>query len=74
MTDKVVKHKDAAPTVGEEVDSVEWASEEIHELPTDSILVVSKPPSTYYKVYGIYMRKTGNKYQPVFIVESEPVP
>jgi len=29
---KGIKHREAAPTVGEEVDSVEWASEEIHEL------------------------------------------
>lgn len=32
MAWKGIKHRDAATTVGEEVDSTEWADEEIHEL------------------------------------------
>lgn len=47
---KVVKHI----IVGEEIDSVEWASDEMHELPTDSILVISNPPVGKKRVVNIY--------------------
>lgn len=51
MAEKTVKHK----YVGEELDSIEWESETLHELPSDSILLTSKPPSGKYKVTNLYV-------------------
>lgn len=50
----------------------EWMGEEIHALDEDGELIVSNPPSTYYKVYGVYMKKIGNSFHPVFVHSDTP--
>ncbi len=50
----------------------EWMGEGIHELDEDGELIVSNPPSTYYKCYGLYMKKIGSKYYPVFVHSDTP--
>lgn len=60
MADKTVKHK----SVGEELDSTEWISEELHDLPTESVLLISKPPVGGHKIYNIWRTAEGNiKYE-----------
>ncbi len=59
--------------VGEGIETLEeWMHEDTHALDEDGELIVSNPPSTYYKVYGIYMKKIGNKYCPVFVHSDTP--
>jgi len=36
------------------------------------LAVKSDPPTGYHKVYGLYAKKTGDKYHPVIEVETEP--
>ncbi len=68
MVDKVVKHID----VGEEIDGAEWVSEELHDLPADTVLIIGKAPSGFYKVYELYMKKIGDRYFPVFVHNDTP--
>lgn len=67
MVDRTVKHID----VGEEIpDSLTWRSAELHELPTDSVLVTSKPPSGMYKVVALYVNPNTGK----FVVRYDDTP
>ena len=70
MAKIIVKHKD----IGEELSQEEYVWAEAHELPGDSILLVSEPPSGKYKIYNIYMQKIGAKYHPIFEIENIPEP
>ena len=63
-----VKHKDVAEKIYKE----DYLWEELHELPSDSVVVVSEPPSGYYKIYNIYAQKIGTKYH--IVTEQENVP
>ena len=59
--------------VGEGIETIEeWIGEEIHELDEPGELVVTYPPSGYYKCYGVYMKKIGSKFYPVFVHEDTP--
>ena len=59
--------------VGEGLETLaEWMGEGIHTLDEDGELIVSNPPSGYYKVYGIYLRKVGEKFFPVFVYSDTP--
>ncbi len=57
MTDKTVKHID----VGAELTSIEYTGEEAHELPVDSILVTSKPPTGAFKITNAYFVEVSGK-------------
>lgn len=59
------------PGVGIET-AEEWMGEDMHELDEDGELIVTNPPSGYYKVYGIYMTKIEEKYFPVFVHSDTP--
>ena len=62
-------------SVGEAIDTeAEWMDEDIHSLDEDGEIVVSAPPSTYHKIYGIYAKKVGNNYQLMMVVEDAPEP
>lgn len=50
----------------------EWMGEGIHSLDEDGEIVVTAPPSGYYKCYGVYMTKVGNKFYPVFVHDDTP--
>lgn len=63
-----IKHVD----VGEELYATEWVSPDAHEVIEGGKLIVSEPPSTFHKIYNLYARKTGNTYQLVMVLESEP--
>jgi len=52
----------------------EWMGESIHELTEDGELIVSNPPSTYYKIYNIYAKKTGDKWHLMMQVDEDPEP
>lgn len=56
MVKKIVKHKD----VGEELDSAEWVAEDLHELPPDSVVITSDPPSGKHRIYRIWRNEAGN--------------
>ena len=66
----VIRHTD----VGLGVTKVEYHDEDAHELPEDTILIVSEPPSTYHKIYNLYAIKTGDKYHLQMDVEEIPEP
>jgi len=55
-----------------ELSKEEWEWEETHELPTNTILLVSEPPSGKHKVYNLYATKIDAKYHLVFEVETIP--
>ena len=59
-------------SVGEELNSVEWASEDTHELVGGGEIVPTDPPSGYYKVTNLYCVKVGNAYK--LVVEHEDTP
>ena len=50
----------------------EFMGEDMHELSEEGELLVSDPPSGYYKVYGIYMKKIGDRFYPVFVHNDTP--
>ena len=68
MSRITVKHKD----VGDDLYKSEYLAEEAHEIPDETILIVSEPPSGYYKIYNIYAQKIGAKYH--IVTEQENVP
>ena len=54
MADKTVKHIN----VGVGLETLEeWMGEDIHELPTDTVLVISKPPDGFTQVKTIYLKE-----------------
>ena len=59
-------------SVGEALDSTEWAGDDIHTLTEDGEIIVSAPPSGFHKIYGLYAKKVGNKYHLMMVVEAEP--
>lgn len=61
-----VKHKD----IGETLYKEEYHWDEAHELPGDSVLLVSEPPSGFHKIYNIYAKKVGTKYHWIMEVET----
>ena len=69
-----IKHRD----VGAGVETAEeWMDEDLHELVLDEsidngMLVVSNPPSGFYKVTNIYCTKVGDTYE--LIVNHENIP
>ena len=63
-----IKHID----VGEQLDSTEWVSEDTHEVIGGGEIVPSNPPSGYYKVTNIYVRKIGASYK--LVVQHENIP
>lgn len=64
-----VRHID----VGEGIETLEeWMDESLHELIEGGKIVESNPPSTFHKIYNIYAKKVGVKYQLVMVVESDP--
>lgn len=60
--------------IGEELDSSEWVREDIHELTEVGELVVSAPPSTFYKIYGMYTRETGDELTLMLEIDTDPNP
>ena len=65
------KHK----SVGGELTQAEFEGLDLHELDGvlfGNIVIVSKPPSGYYKVVNLYCEKVGATYQ--LVVEHEDVP
>jgi len=58
VAQKIVKHV----PVGEGLDSVEWVGEELHALPTDTILITSKPPSGMCKVVELFVNPQTGKF------------
>jgi len=70
LSERLLHHKDA----GINVDSVEWTEDALHELASDTIILVSDPPSGFHRIVSLYMKKVGVKYQFVAVVETDPVP
>ena len=50
----------------------EWMGDDIHALDEAGELIVTNPPSGFYKCYGVYMTKIGNKFHPVFVHSDTP--
>ena len=67
---KVVVHKN----VGLGIDSVEYHSDDAHELPEDTVLVTSEPPSGSYKIYGLYLKPVGSTYKICYVKSDTPEP
>jgi len=59
MSSKTVKHIN----VGEDIpDSATWQSEALHELPVDTILIVSNPPDGFEQVKNIYLKESDQEF------------
>ena len=48
---------------------IKWGIIPVYHLPED--VVLSQPPATFHKVYGIYARKVDDVYSIILIVDSE---
>jgi len=71
MGKEIVQHTDPQPE-GLDFYKVNYLSGDAHELPAETILIVSEPPSGKHKIYNFYAIKTGDKYHLVFEVENVP--
>lgn len=67
MAEPIIVHTN----VGVGLKKGEYHDFDSHELPENTILMTSEPPSGYYKVYGLYLQKIGDKYHPVYVINSE---
>ena len=67
------KHK----TVGTQLTQAEFEDTVLHEidgLTAGGVLVISNPPSGYYKVVNLYCEKVGASYKLVVVHEDTPQP
>ncbi len=76
MSGKIIKHK----TVGEQIDDeAEWMAGDLHQLADNDdnegeTIVISNPPSGYYRVLNLYAHKVGSTYKLRYQVDDTVIP
>ena len=76
MAGRIIVHTSTGEGIANDT---EWQAQDVHILAENEeiegeTIIVSNPPSGKYRILNIYMRKLGESYHPVYIIDDVPIP